>query len=97
MSLLTLLDMGVRERDEFAMMNRLRNISIGIFIVYERVVLFIIFCAGRDKVFSLYTNTQVRINDFEKHDIEDSIMDDEELNEIPVPFITKSQNMRKIL
>ena len=67
------------------MMNRLRNISIGIFIVYERVgsLVYNLLCRGRDKVFSLYTNTQVKNKRFRPHDIEDSIMDDEELNEIP--------------
>ena len=67
------------------MMNRLRNISIGIFIVYERVgsLVYNLLCRGRDKVFSLYTNTQVKNKRFRPNDIEDSIMDDEELNEIP--------------
>ena len=67
------------------MMNRLRNISIGIFIVYERVgsLVYNLLCRGRDKVFSLYTNTQVKNKRFRPNDIEDSIMDDEELREIP--------------
>ena len=73
-------------------MNRLRNISIGIFIVYERVgsLVYNLLCRGRDKVFSLYTNTQVTTSQknkrFRPHDIEDSIMsigDEEELNEVP--------------
>ena len=67
------------------MMNRLRNISIGIFIVYERVgsLVYNLLCRGRDKVFSLYTNTQVKNKRFRPNDIEDSTMDDEELREIP--------------
>ena len=66
-------------------MNRLRNISIGIFIVYERVgsLVYNLLCRGRDKVFSLYTNTQVKNKRFRPNDIEDSTMDDEELREIP--------------
>ena len=57
------------------MMNRLRNISIGIFIVYERVgsLVYNFLCRSRDKVFSLYTNTQVKNKRFRPHDIEDSI------------------------
>ena len=67
------------------MMNRLRNISIGIFIVYERVgsLVYNLLCRGRDKVFSLYTNTQVKNKRLRPNDIEDSTMDDEELREIP--------------
>ena len=67
------------------MMSKLRNISIGIFIIYERVgsLVYNLLCRGRDKVFSLYTNTQVKNKRFRPQNIEDSIMDDEELREIP--------------
>ena len=67
------------------MMSKLRNISIGIFIIYERVgsLVYNFLCRSRDKMFSLHKNTQVKNKPYRPHDIEDSIMDDEELNEIP--------------
>ena len=65
--------------------DRLKNISIGIFIVYERVgsLVYNFLCRSRDKMFSLHKNTQVKNKPYRPNDIEDSIMDDEELNEIP--------------
>ena len=67
------------------MMSKLRNISIGIFIIYERVgsLVYNFLCRSRDKMFSLHKNTQVKNKPYRPNDIEDSIMDDEELNEIP--------------